>query len=272
MKRFFFLLVFALLLTSSTKGSYDEQVRKNLLVGTIRIAGSTSMEKVTKALAGAFTSIHPNVNIDVQLGGSSSGIAQTLSGVVDIGNTSRELLSTETGLHQTAIAIDAIAVITNKNNPVTGLSSGDLQDIFTGKYNNWHHLCDANFPILSIGRENGSGTRRSFESIVLGGNSPPLYGRELGEAGSIISAVANYNGGIGYVSLAFIDESVRILPIDGYMPNEYTIRSEDYKLHSPFIMVTREGENRPLVNSFLDFVLSGAGQEQVRKCGFIPIR
>ncbi|NMB30781.1 MAG: phosphate ABC transporter substrate-binding protein [Clostridiales bacterium] len=271
MKRFGILLIFALLLTSSSKDSYDEQVRKNLLSGTIRIAGSTSMEKVTKTLAGAFTSMHPNVTIDVQLGGSSSGIAQTLSGIVDIGNTSRELNPAETGLRQTKVAIDAIAVITNKNNPVTGLSLGDLQDIFTGKYNNWHYLCDVNFPILPIGRENGSGTRMSFESIVLGGESPPLYGRELGEAGSIISAVANYNGGIGYVSLAFIDESVRILSVDGYMPSEDTIRCENYKLHSPYIMVTREGENRPLIKSFLDFVLSKTGQEQVRKCGLIPV-
>ena len=271
MKRLCILLIFTLLLTSSTKTSYDEQARKNLLSGTIRIAGSTSMEKLTKALGGAFTSIHPNVNIDVQLGGSSSGISQTLSGIVDIGNTSRQLNASESGLHQTTIAIDAIAVITNKINPVTGLGIDDLHDIFTGKYNNWRYLCDANFPILPIGRENGSGTRSSFESVVLGGQSRPLYGRELGEAGSIISAVANYNGGIGYVSLAFIDESVRILPIEGNLPNEKTIHDGDYPLQSPCIMVTRKGESRPLVESFLDFVLSREGQDQVRECGFIPI-
>lgn len=271
MKRLLVLLMLTLFLTSSTKYSNDEQVRKNLLSGTIKIAGSTSMEQVTNALGGAFSANYPNVRVDIQLGGSSSGIAQALSGVVDIGNSSRALTADETGLRQTIIALDAIAIITNRKNPAVDLSTEDLRNIFTGKYNNWIYFTDAKFPILSIGRENGSGTRRSFESIVLGGNPNPSYGRELGEAGSIISAVSNNAGGIGYVSLAFIDDSVKIMQINGYLPSEDTVRSGNYKLHSPYIMVTREDKSDPLVESFLDFVLSDAGQEQVRKSGFIPI-
>lgn len=245
--------------TSST-GSGDASTTA-ALSGTVKLSGSTSMEKISKALAERFSEKHSGVAVDVQLGGSSVGVQDAQSGKSDIGNVSRELKDTETGLTANKIAIDGIAVIVNKDNKVEGLTKDQLIKIYTGEISNWKDVGGADQKITVIGREASSGTRGAFEEI-LKVEDKCQYAQEKTETGAVKTAVQTTPAAIGYVSLEAVDDSIRTLKLDGVAPEVDKIKDGSYALARPFIMATKEGETlRPEVQAFLDFVLSDEGQK-----------
>lgn len=134
----------------------------------IQIAGSTSVQPVAEKLAQAYTKKHPNVKINVQGGGSSVGITQAKQGTIDIGTSSKDLKPDERqGLSVYLIGRDGIAIIVNKNNPINDLSKSQIRDIFSGKIRNWKEVGGPDAKINVITREAGSGTRKSFEEVVM---------------------------------------------------------------------------------------------------------
>ena len=113
--------------------------------GKVVLAGSTSVAPVVEFLADAYTEINPDVHIEVQQTGSSAGISSVLEGVADIGMSSRELTDTErgSGLTDTIVAYDGIAVIVHETSPVTDLSIGQVRGIFSGDITKWQTVYDA---------------------------------------------------------------------------------------------------------------------------------
>ena len=93
------------------------------------------MEKLKEA----YQKVNAGVTVEVQQSDSSTGVINAIEGSADIGMASRELKDSETsaGVSATAIAIDGIAVIVNRDNPINGLTSQEVQDIFTGKETKW---------------------------------------------------------------------------------------------------------------------------------------
>jgi phosphate transport system substrate-binding protein len=104
------------------------------LKGSIQIVGSTSVQPLAEELAQAFMAKNKGVKIFVQGGGSGAGIKAAMTGTADIGNSSRELKPEETGIVETVIAKDGIAIVVNKANPVTNLTVEQLQKIYTGEF------------------------------------------------------------------------------------------------------------------------------------------
>ena len=118
-----------------THGSYQASVTS----GKVTVSGSSSVNPVMEKLKEAYLKVNAGVTVEVQLSDSSTGVTNAIEGSADIGMASRELKDSETsaGVSATAIAIDGIAVIVNNDNPVNGLTSQEVQDIFTGKETEW---------------------------------------------------------------------------------------------------------------------------------------
>lgn len=117
------------------KGSYQASVTS----GKVTVSGSSSVNPVMEKLKEAYQKVNAGVTVEVQQSDSSTGVTNAIEGSADIGMASRELKDSETsaGVSATAIAIDGIAVIVNKDNPINGLTSQEVQDIFTGKKTKW---------------------------------------------------------------------------------------------------------------------------------------
>ena len=168
---------------TESSASAEASTETTELSGTVSMSGSTSMEIVAKALAESFTALYPDVTVDVQLGGSSTGIQNALEGVSDIGNVSRDLAEDETGLTPHEIALDGIGIAVNPENPVENLTLEQIAGIYTGEITNWSEVGGEDLEIYVVGREAGSGTRDAFESIV-GVEDVAAYDSEQTSTGS----------------------------------------------------------------------------------------
>ncbi len=256
---------------SSTGGNASSATDDDSATGTLSMNGSTSMEKVIKAVNGAFEAKTGN-KVSLNLTGSGTGIKEAIEGKCDIGNSSRELKEDEAAeLDATVIGIDGIALVVHPNNKVEDLTMEDLAKIYAGEITNWKDVGGDDKAIVVVGREDGSGTRDGFESVVMG-DKTAQYAQELESTGSVINAVGTTEGAIGYASLANVDDTVKALKIDGAEATEENIKAGTYKVQRPFICAVKKGSENQLVKDYIDFILSAEGQELVRAQGAIPVK
>ncbi len=240
--------------------------------GNLSLAGSTSMEKLCEAMSESFMEANPGVTVTVEYTGSGAGLESLAAGSVDIGNASRGLKDGEksSGSVENVVAIDGIAVITDKNNSVIDVSSEDLAKVYTGEVTNWSEIGGDDQPIVVIGREAGSGTRDAFEEL-LGVKDACAYAQELDSTGAVLAKVSSTPGAIGYVSLDVVDSTVIGLMIDGVEPTEEQILAGKYMLQRPFVMATKGeiSEQNEVVQAWFAYVRSDAGKEVIKKVGLI---
>lgn len=242
------------------------------LAGSIRMVGSTSMEKLANALAESFMEKHQNVNVTVEFVGSAAGIQAVLSESADIGNSSRHLKEEEKdkGAVENIVAIDGIAICVDPANRVRGLTKRQLTDIYTGAVTNWSQVGGEDFPIVVIGHEAGSGTREAFEELLAAEDSC-VYANELASSGAVLARIASTPGAIGYVSLDVADESVIALALDNVEPTAENIKAGNYFLSRSFVMVTKGeiDEQSELIRAWFDYVLGEEGRAVTARVGLI---
>lgn len=240
--------------------------------GLVTVGGSTSMEKVIGGLSEAFMIDHKEIAVTYTPSGSGAGISGAVSGVVDIGLSSRNLKEKETGLEAFTIALDGIAIIVNKENSVMNLTQEQIAQMATGEITNWNQVGGIDRTVVFYGREAGSGTRDGFES-VLGVAHKSIYAGEYNATGGIVAAVYNNPGGIGYVSLASDMSKVKTLDVNGVVASEATVQDGSYTIQRPFLMVMpSRQELSPDAAQFLDFCLSEQAEEIIRLAGAIPAK
>lgn len=267
--------------TSSVAGTYSaagtsaseaSSTAAEELSGTLSMNGSTSMEKVIKAVNGAFMEKNKGVTVNLNLTGSGTCIQEASEGKCDIGNSSRKLKDEEAEkLDATVVGLDGIALVVNPANKLEDITLQDLAKVYSGEITNWKELGGDDKAIVVIGREDGSGTRDGFESIVMG-DKEPKYAQELESTGSVINAVATTDGAIGYASLANVDETVKALKVGGVEATEENVKSGAYKVQRPFICATLKSSDNKLVKAYLDFILSEEGQALVLAQGAVPVK
>lgn len=258
--------------TAGTSASEASSAATEELSGTLSMNGSTSMEKVIKAVNGAFMEKNKGVTVNLNLTGSGTGIQEASEGKCDIGNSSRKLKDEEAEkLDATVVGLDGIALVVNPANKLEDITLQDLAKVYSGEITNWKELGGDDKSIVVIGREDGSGTRDGFESIVMG-DKEPKYAQELESTGSVINAVATTDGAIGYASLANVDETVKALKIGGVEATEENVKSGAYEVQRPFICATLKGSDNKLVKAYLDFILSEEGQALVLAQGAVPVK
>lgn len=256
----------------SSESSTGESTTNKELEGSISLAGSTSMEKLCEAMSESFMEENPGVTVTVEYTGSSAGLESLSSGSVDIGNASRGLKDEEkeNDAVENIVAIDGIAVITEKDNTVDDISSEDLAKVYSGEITNWSELGGKDEAIVVIGREAGSGTRDAFEELLEVKDNCE-YAQELDSTGGVLAKVSSTPGAIGYVSLDVVDDSVIGMKIDGVEPTEEEILAGNYVLQRPFVMATKGdiSQQNELVQAWFDYINSDAGKEVIKKVGLI---
>lgn len=260
--------------TSKTSGEQPKSEQSSLS-GTLQMAGSTSMEKMANALSESFMQKNSGVTVNAEFIGSSAGIEALASGSADIGNSSRSLKDSEKsqGIIENIVAIDGIAVITDKSNTVSNLTREQLTDIYTGKIKNWSELGGQSAAIVVIGREAGSGTRGAFEEI-LKIEDQCAYSNELDSTGAVLSKVASTPGSIGYVSLDVIDDSVNVFKLEGVEATAENIKAGTYFLQRPFVMATKGeiSKQNDIVKAWFSYIDSDEGQAIIKKVGLISAK
>jgi phosphate transport system substrate-binding protein len=236
------------------------------------LAGSTSVQPFAELVAEIYQRHHPGVEINVQGGGSTAGIRAVENHICHIGMCSRHLNPDEASrFNAIPIAIDGIVLVVHPSNPVDNLTLEQARDIFAGKIRNWQEVGGDNRKITVITREEGSGTRASFEEKVMGDNHFAPDALVQDSNGAVREIVANDPGAIGYISFGLVDHRVKVLAIEGVLPNEDLIREHRYPLARDFLFVV-DNEISPLARSFIDFVLSEEGQRALAEEGLIRVR
>ena len=236
----------------------------------ITVAGSTSVQPFGELLADEYMRRHPESRIYVQGGGSTAGIEAVKSQAAKIGMSSRSLLPDEKNLYAVTIAKDAIAIIVHPKNPINDLSFPRIKQVFSGKIRSWKELGGPAHPIILVSREEGSGTRESFQKFVMGKEEISLESLVQDSNGAIRQVVSNDPNAIGYISLGLVNEKVKALKLSGVEPNVTDIENGTYTLVRPFLFVFN-GEPAGEAKSFLEFVLSPAAQNLLSKEGLVPV-
>ena len=241
------------------------------LSGTVSTDGSTSMEKVINSLGESFMAMNKDVKFTYNPTGSGSGIQAVSEGRCDIGLSSRALKDDEkaSGLVETVVALDGIAIVVNPENPVSDLDIDTIAKIYTGEITNWKDVGGNDAEIVLIGREAGSGTRDGFESIT-DTKDACQYRQELTSTGDVINTVSQNPDAIGYASLSAVGDSVKALTVGGVEATEATVKDGSYVVQRPFVLVTKEGTKlSPAAQAFFDYALSADAASIIAAAGAV---
>lgn len=236
--------------------------------GTITEAGSTTVQPLAEKLANSFKEKNPDIEIVIQGGGSSVGIKSCNDGTVDIGAASRELKPDEPDLIKHLLARDGIAIVIHPSNPLTSLTKEQVKQIFAGQIANWSKVGGDNKEIHVIAREEGSGTRTAFEEMVMGDELVTANAILLPSSGAIRTAVSSDAEAVGFLSLGYVDDTLKAMAIDGVACTAANARNGTYPIMRPLYFLTKE-EPTGLVKDFIEFSLGPEGQEIVEDEGYI---
>jgi phosphate transport system substrate-binding protein len=169
------------------------------------------------------------------------------------------------------VALDGIAMVVHKSNPVGALTLEQIRDIYLGKIKNWKEVGGADMDIIVITRDTNSGTFETFEKLVMNKQKITDGAEVVGSNGQSRSRVQSTPGAIGYVGLGFV-EGVKDITVNGVEANAKTIQSGDYPIARPLFMYTNgyPKMGSPLYR-FVTTYLTEEGQEMVEEIGFVPV-
>lgn len=263
--KIFFLLLFLLAFVTGC-------VNNN---GKITIVGSSAMQLLAEQAGNDYRLAHTNSNIVVQGGGSGTGLSQVQAGAVEIG-ASDVFAETQPGINAAKlrdhlIAVVGIVPIVNKDVGIKNLSTAQLRAIFTGKIKNWQELGGKNETITVINRSKGSGTRSTFEDLILHGQKP-IKAQEQDSNGTVKKIVSSTPGTISYLSFPYAnDKYIQKLSLNKVQPTNQNITNNDWPLWSYEHMYTKKKANKQTI-AFVKYMLGKKVQHHlIPKVGYVSI-
>jgi phosphate transport system substrate-binding protein len=225
----------------------------------LRAAGSTAAMPLVEKLAKAYAQKQPNVTIEISGGGSRLGLEQARDGEVDIGLVSWLAEGQAGSLQATAIARDGLALVVNPANKLPGLTLLQARDLFSGRILAWEEIGGAGGEIQVISREDGSGDRGAFETLVMGKRKVTLNAIVMPSSQAVVDYVAAHSNAIGYVSMGYADSSLRALAVEGLAPTPENVGRGEYSLTRDLVLLTGP-DAPPEAQAFVKFALSPQGQ------------
>jgi len=271
-------LIFAIVVMAILPQVYSQSVVN------CKIKGSDTCLPLTQKEAEVFMNKNTGSSIMVTGGGSGVGLAALQTGTTDIAQSSRKMKLDEKMKMQdagktfieTIIAYDALAVIVNPSNKISQLTREQLESIYTGKVKNWKEVGGDDMSIVLYSRESSSGTFEFFKEHVLNAKNFAPTAMLMPATGAIVQSVSQTKGAIGYIGLAYLENTVKPLKVSydkgaTYVsPSVETAMNKSYPITRPlyyYYLNTTEKTVKP----FLDFVLSSEGQKIVREVGYVPL-
>jgi phosphate transport system substrate-binding protein len=264
---------------NSENKTVGEVVKKEL-----RIKGSDTMLPISQKESEEYMKADSLLSITVVGGGSGVGIAALLDGTTDLAMASRDLKTDEElkfqdkkiTLTKTVVGFDALSVVVNPENKVSQLTREQLEDIFTGKIKNWKEVGGANEKIVVYSRESSSGTFEFFKENVMSKKNYASDVLSLASTGAIIQSVSQTKGAIGYVGMAYADNSVKTIGVSYdqgktfVLPTVATAKDKTYPISRPLFYFYDQSK-APLVKSYMDYVLSAQGQKILSDVGYVSM-
>lgn len=241
---------------------------------SITAVGSSALQPLVESVAEEFQSNNPGKFLNVQGGGSGTGLSQVQAGAVEIGNS--DLFAEEksgidaTKLEDHRVAVVGITPIVNPKVGIKNISLANLQKVFTGEITNWKELGGTDTPIVLLNRASGSGTRATFEKWVMDGQEAK-QAQEQDSSGMVRQIVKDTAGAISYVAFSYVTSDVQTLSIDGAKPTDENVMDNKWIIWSYEHMYTKKNPDS-LTQSFIEYILSDEIQENlVTKLGYIPV-
>jgi len=240
------------------------------------LTGSSTIAPLAAELGQRFEALRPGVEVDVQSGGSSRGIHDAREGLADLGMVSRALTAEEADLHVYTIALDGVALITHRSNPVAALNRAEIIAIYTDRINRWSGVGGPDRPITVVNKAEGRSTLELFLAHFGLRNSEVKPDVVIGDNAQGLKTVAGNPWSIGYVSIGSAEyeathgHPIRLLSLDGVEASMATVRNGTYPLTRPLNLVAR-GPARGLALAFIEFARSEAARAIVEKQFFVPI-
>jgi phosphate transport system substrate-binding protein len=250
----------------------------------LTIKGSDTMVILGQRLAEEYMKSNPGAVVQVNGGGSGTGIAALINGTVDLAQSSREMKEDEkqqaarargSAVVEQPVALDGLAVFVHAGSPLQSLTIPQIRDIFQGKVTNWNQLGGPDAPVVLYGRESSSGTYDYFREHVLAkGDFAPAVQTLQGTA-AIINAVGRDRNGIGYGGIAYAKD-VRPLAIAAegarpVAPSEATVADGTYPLSRKLYFY--HSQNAPeRVTKFVQWSLTPEAQALVTRVGYFPLQ
>ncbi|MCM3002493.1 phosphate ABC transporter substrate-binding protein [Priestia koreensis] len=235
------------------------------LSGSLVVSGSSAMQPLVAAAAEQFMAKNPKVSIQVNGGGSGTGLSQVAEGSVQIGN-SDVFAEEKEGIPADKLVDHKVAVVgmTAAVNPEVGIkeiSKEDLIKVFTGKVTNWKEVGGKDQKIVLVNRPDSSGTRAVFNKFALDG-ATPAEGITEDSSNTVKKIVAETKGAVGYLALSyFTDDKVTPLAIDGVKATEENVKSGKFPVWAYEHSYTK-GEPNELAKAFLDYMMN---DDEVKK-------
>lgn len=287
----FLLLILVLLLSSACSRANQSDTASSAGTGrAIQNKGSDTIVNLALAWAEAYREVQPDVSIAVTGGGSGTGIASLINGTVDIANASREMKESEiedaraNGIEpvEHLIAIDALAVIVNPENPIDRLTIDQLADIFSGRITNWKDVGGNDEDIVLVSRETNSGTHVYFlEQVVRKGESDitDIFAPQtllMPSSVGITSEIQRNPLAIGYDGLGYVSEHEKMLAVAKDANSPYVMPSVasgadgSYPIARGLYMYTA-GEPTGAIADYITWIKGPTGQQIVADLGFVPL-
>lgn len=267
--------------STSNGGAKSDSSSSSQASGSITLSGSTALLPLIEKASETYNKQNPNAQINVQGGGSGTGLTQVLDGSVNVGDSdifAEEKLSADKAkeLVDHKVVAEGFGMVVSKNLGIDNLTSAQLKDIFSGKVTNWKDVGGPDKPILIIHRPTNSGTRATFEKVVLGGDKS-LENDSLGVTqdanGSVLTAMKQNDGAISYIGLAYMNDqdakaTLKLVKLDGVDATKENISTGKYKFWSWGHMYTK-GEATGLAKDFIDYCTNKVDKSVLDNLGFV---
>ena len=242
-------------------------------VTALRIYATTPTIPLIYNLTTVYSRLNPSITFEVSTGDYQAMVQEVMRDETAYLVTNH--LDAQSPLWAAPIGQDGIAVIVHPDNPVTALTTAQLRSIYQGWINNWSQVGGRDAQIVVVSREDSSGTRAEFESLVMGSRRTTSTAQIAPSTDAMIQSVARQPDSIGYVSMSALDQTVRALSIDGAAPTLENVYDDVYPLRAILYVA---GQHEPEADTpleaayraFIGWVQSPEGQALVAQ-GYAPL-